>query len=324
MATQSPITCTMQADGSAVMEIFSDIGAWGYQLKNFTAALSGIAANEITLRINSPGGEVVEALAIHDLIKASDKRFTCEVYGICASAATLLALACDSIRMTANATWMVHEPSFTIGGTLAECDNLRETMSALRDKVYAIYSAATGKDVATLEADHAVDKYYTATEALEYGWVSEIIDNAAPAEENPDLFADPVEAQDFSPEEGEPVAARSATALSKLRAALGLSSKTERLEASLADWKRRALAAEATARGAQSIAAVARAEAVAAVQNVEARIAAATARALADVAAPSNLPAPSENLPERPKKDLRAIASAGGVDAAIDAVTALL
>lgn len=311
----------MQADGSAVMELFTEIGSWGYRLQDFTAALSSISASAVTLRINSPGGEVVEALAIHDLIKASEKSFTCEVYGLCASAATLIALACDSIKMAENATWMVHEPSFTIGGTLAECDNMRETMSALRDKVYAIYAAATGKDAETLAADHAADKYYSATEALAYGWVSEIL-----AFEAPDFSpaTDSPESETPAPdlEANEPPRA---TALSKLRAALGLSSKTERLAADLNEWRRRALAAEAAARGAHSIAAIARAEAVAATENVEARIAAATASALAELAAnPDDLPAPTEALPARPKTDLRAVASTAGPDAALSKLTALL
>lgn len=319
MNTPSPITATMQADGSAVMELFTEIGSWGYRLQDFTSALSSISASAVTLRINSPGGEVVEALAIHDLIKASEKSFTCEVYGLCASAATLIALACDSIKMAENATWMVHEPSFTIGGTLAECDNMRETMSALRDKVYAIYAAATGKDPEAIASDHAADKYYSATEALAYGWVSEILNVEAPeveANETPD-----VEAPDFSPANNPP----RATALSKLRAALGLSSAKERLAADLNEWKRRALAAEAAARGAHSIAAIARAEAVAATENVEARIAAATASALAELAAdPAKLPAPTEALPARPKTDLRAVASSAGPDAALSKLTALL
>lgn len=320
MNTPSPITCTMQADGSAVMELFTEIGSWGYRLQDFTAALSSISASAVTLRINSPGGEVVEALAIHDLIKASEKSFTCEVYGLCASAATLIALACDSIKMAENATWMVHEPSFTIGGTLAECDNMRETMSALRDKVYAIYAAATGKDAETLAADHAADKYYSATEALAYGWVSEILNVEAPNLEEPDFS--PANDSPESPESPNPPRA---TALSKLRAALGLSSKTERLAADLNEWKRRALSAEAAARGAHSIAALARAEAVAATENVEARIAAATASALAELAAnPDDLPAPTEALPARPKTDLRAVASSAGPDAALSKLTALL
>lgn len=323
----------MHADGSAVMELFTDIGSWGYQLKDFTAALSGIQSPDVTLRINSPGGEVIEALAIYDLIKASDKNFTCEVYGLCASAATLVALACGSVKMAENATWMVHEPSFNFGGTLAECDNLRETMSTLRDKVYAIYAAATGKTPEALAADHTSDRFYTAAEALEYGWISEILnlddstdseDPASAGEDTPadEPAAEPTDTED-EPSDDVP-STRPATALGKIRAALGLSTKEERLSASRDEWRRRALTAEASARGAKSIAAVARAEAAAALQNVEARISAATAAAMASLAAPADLPAPSEQLPERPKADLRAISVKSGVDAALDAVTALL
>ena len=326
---KNKLQITMSADGGAVMELFSDIGAFGYQLKDFTAALSGITASDITLRINSPGGEVVEALAIYDLIKASDKNFKCEVFGLCASAATLIALACDDVQMAANATWMVHEPSFTFGGTLAECDNLRETMSALRDKVYAIYSTATGKPVEVLAADHTSDRFYSATEAAEYGWIDGIMageENDEPATETDPEPTAAVENDELNEElfgDDEP-GARPATALGKVRAALGLSTKEERLTASRDEWRRRALTAEAAARGAHSLAAVARAEKAEVLKNVEARISAATAEALAAVSAPADLPAPCEQMPARPKTDLRAISAKGGVDAALAAVTALL
>lgn len=318
---------TMSADGGAVMELFEEIGSWGYRLQDFTAALSGIKTNDVTLRVNSPGGEVVEALAIYDLIKASDKNFKCEVFGLCASAATLVALACDDVVMAENATWMVHEPSFQFGGTLAECDNLRETMSALRDKVYAIYATATGKDVEVLAADHAADRFYSAAEALEYGWIDGIMagEENAPAETEP-VPAPAVEDEEMAEElfsDDEP-GARPATALGKVRAMLGLNTKEERLTASRDEWRRRALTAEATARGAHSLAAVARAEKAEVLKNVEARIASATAEALAAVSAPADLPTPSEEMPPRPKTDLRAISAKSGVDAALSAVTALL
>lgn len=318
---------TMAADGGAVMELFEEIGSWGYRLADFTAALSSIKTNDITLRINSPGGEVVEALAIYDLIKSSDKNFKCEVFGLCASAATLIALACNDVQMAENATWMVHEPSFHFGGTLSECDNLRETMSALRNKVYAIYANATGKDIEVLAADHASDRFYSAAEALEYGWIDGIMatEENAPADPDP-VPAPAVENEEMNEEilaDDEP-GARRATALGKVRALFGLNTKEERLTASRDEWRRRALTAEATARGAHSLAAVARAEKAEVLKNVEARIASATAAALAAVSAPANLPTPSEEMPPRPKTDLRAISAKSGVDAALSAVTALL
>lgn len=342
MNSKKPFTCTMLADGSAVMELFTDIGDYGYTVKDFTAALSGVTAPSVTFRINSYGGEVLEALAIYDLIRASEKNFTAEVFGMCGSAATLIALACERVELAENATWMVHEMKCGVYGTVADFDKMRETMETLRDKVYAIYEAKTGKDRATLEETCSFDHYMSAQEALDYGFIDGIL-AASPAVENPDVAQALEETVAEEPEAGavdvqqsteldDPenteeeltVTTAKARPLSKLRAALGLSTEAERLAESAANWRRRALVAEARQRGFERAAARAMADRAAATAEVEARISSAVAKALADVAVPAeNLPAPSETLPARPVPNLRAISAAQGAEAALATATKL-
>lgn len=339
MNSKKPFTCTMLADGSAVMELFTDIGESGYTAKEFSAALSAVSAPSVTFRINSYGGEVLEALAIYDLIRASEKSFTAEVFGICGSAATLIALACDRVELAENATWMVHEMKCGVYGTVADFDKMRETMETLRDKVYGIYEAKTGKDRATLEETCSFDHYMSAQEALEFGFIDGIL-AASPAVENPDVTqaledaTDPdSDTEDIQPTEPDStentdeeltVTTAKARPLSKLRAALGLSTESERLAESAANWRRRALVAEARQRGFERAAARAMADRAAATAEVEARISSAVAKALADVAVPAeNLPAPSETLPARPVPNLRAISAAQGAEAALATATKL-
>ena len=170
------ITATMSATGSAVMELMDGIGKYEYTLKQWSAAYAGVAtASAITLRINSGGGDIVEALAIADAIRNAPQQFTAEVYGICGSAATLIALACDRIVMAPSARWMVHEPAFGVRGSIQELRAFLATAEQLRTDIYALYSQHTGKTPEQLMADHAADRYYTAAEALAYGWVSAIM-----------------------------------------------------------------------------------------------------------------------------------------------------
>lgn len=342
MNSKKPFSCSMLADGSAVMELFTDIGDYGYTVKDFTAALSGVTAPAITFRINSYGGEVIEALAIYDLIRASEKNFTAEVFGMCGSAATLIALACERVELAENATWMVHEMKCGVYGTVADFDKMRETMETLRDKVYAIYEAKTGKDRATLEETCSFDHYMSAQEALEFGFIDGIL-AASPAEENPDVAEALEETVSEEPETGTVVVKQAAelddtentdevlttTAkarpLGKLRALLGLSTESERLAESAENWRRRALVAEARQRGYERAAARAIADREETAANVEARISAAVATAMADLAAPADkLPAPSDHLPERPVPNLRAISAARGAEAALAEATKLL
>lgn len=339
MNSKKPFTCTMLADGSAVMELFSDIGEFGYTAKEFSAALSAVSAPSVTFRINSYGGEVLEALAIYDLIRASEKSFTAEVFGICGSAATLIALACDRVELAENATWMVHEMKCGVYGTVADFDKMRETMETLRDKIYGIYEAKTGKDRATLEETCSFDHYMSAQEALDYGFIDGIL-AASPAVEDPavaqaledstDTDSGTEDVQPTEPDSTEnteeelTVTTAKARPLSKLRAALGLSTESERLAESAANWRRRALVAEARQRGFERAAARAMADRAAATAEVEARISSAVAKALADVAVPAdNLPAPSETLPARPVPNLRAISASQGAEAALATATKL-
>ena len=193
------ITATMSATGSAVMELMDGIGKYEYTLKQWSAAYSGVAtASAITLRINSGGGDIVEALAIADAIRNAPQTFTAEVYGICGSAATLIALACDTIRMAPSARWMVHEPAFGVHGSIHELRAFLATAEQLRTDIYALYAQHTGKTPEQLMADHTADRYYTADEALAYGWVSAIM--GAP-EVKPEETPEPPAPEEEKPEE---------------------------------------------------------------------------------------------------------------------------
>lgn len=335
----------MLADGSAVLELMDEIGAWGYRVNNFSTALESVKdASHVTLRINSPGGEVVEAFAIADLIRNSGKTVHAEVYGMCASAATLIALACDEVHMAENARWMVHEPQFGLSGTLAELENMLPTFTTLRADIYNIYATRTGKTAEQLMADHEQDRWYTAKEALDYGWVNGIIGHANQTEEEPaadtdeptdepspgsEIVPEPEEAGDEDDTEDEATdddevstdtePARKPSACARLLALLGLRSAHQRTADRLAYWQERARKAEAGVEGFRAVAAAARRDARALSLSINERINTAVAGALASLGQGAELPAPSAALPARASLALADIARADGVDAAIAA-----
>lgn len=320
----------MTADGSATLELLGSIGEWGYTLKDWTAALASVkSATAITLRINSPGGDIVEALAIRDLLRASGKKYRCEVYGLCASAATLIALACDTVAMAPGARWMVHEPQFGLSGNLQDFAAMVETFSKLRADIYNIYATATGKTVEELQELMTTDVWYTAAEAKDFGWCHEIIGTAATDEEpeDPEDTEDSVdteEPEDTDPDALEPEKPR-ATAAAKLRIMLGLAGKEQKLQEAVAYWRTRTAKAEAIARGLRAEATAARAEAANANQNVQERINAAVASQLKAMAADGDtLPAPVASLPARATINVAEISRTRGADAAIEAYASYL
>jgi len=162
-------------------------------------------AAKIVLRINSPGGSVIEALAIYDLLKGAGLALEAEIYGIAASAATVVALACPIIRMAPQSQWMVHEPVTFLEGDLDTLHRNIDWFAGVRERIFKIYAAATGKTEEEVMADHAHEVYYTPEEAKAYGWPVELLTDREAAETEeaavPDVNA---LAEDEDPDKDDP------------------------------------------------------------------------------------------------------------------------
>lgn len=97
--------------------------------------------DKVVFYFNSGGGSVVAGMMMYDTIAA----LTCETHaciiGMCASAATYPALACDTVEMSRNATFMIHPVSGGLYGTIKEIERDLEYMEELERRVVAIYTA---------------------------------------------------------------------------------------------------------------------------------------------------------------------------------------
>lgn len=197
---------TMSA-GVATLYLEGEIGEWGWTPQLWdqkVAELREKGCTALQVRINSPGGSVVDALAICDCIEAlkAEMRVEAVVCGLCASAATLIACVCDRVTITSNSTWMVHEPSCTLSGNTAELRAQMKAFDDARARVYAIYAAVTGKTPEQLAADHVSAVYYTAAEAEAYGFCA-LEGGEKDAEEDEEPTGEGEQAEEAAAEEGE-------------------------------------------------------------------------------------------------------------------------
>lgn len=143
-------------DGDGVISIFGPIGADIFErsdntAKRIDAALRKIGNREITVNVNSPGGSFSDGLGIYNLLQQHPAKVTVKVMGMAGSAASLIAMAGDEIRIPRAGFIMVHNASAAVIGNkfdLAEAgDMLSEIDSAMAD-VYAARSGADEKTVA--------------------------------------------------------------------------------------------------------------------------------------------------------------------------------
>ena len=170
--------------GKAEIVIFDEIGqsffSEGVTAKAVNEQLKSFGdVSEITVRINSPGGAVFDGLAIYNLLKQSSARIVVEIDGLAASAASVIAMAGDDIRMSANALMMIHPAQGVISG---DADDLREradVMDKITDNMVNIYAARTGLPREDLAALVSEDTWLSASEALDLNLITEITPDKA-------------------------------------------------------------------------------------------------------------------------------------------------
>lgn len=278
-------------------------------------------ADTLTLVINSDGGSAIDGLALHDLIAALPCRTEAEILGICASAATLVACACQKITISASSLWMVHRSWIYARGNAAELRDAADLLGKIDDRMIAIYSERTGKSREEITAAIEKDNYMSAAAALAGGWVDAI------AEEESDAVA--LEEKISAVRAKLEAAPESGISLSELVARVADLFRSEEAKAERkASVKLEELKAEHEKLTAELAAAKAEAKAaIAALQEKEASILEreqmAVAAALKNIGAASDdMPDPVEPEPETPEaRNARILEAgrAGGLAAALAA-----
>lgn len=131
--------------------------------------------NDITVNISSLGGDLIEALAIYDMFKATNNRVTTNIIGATASAGTVIAMGGDTIKISENSLFLGHKASLFAGGNADDLRAAANDLDKFDSRLIAIYKKKTGKTKAEIENWLKEDKWITASEAKEFGLVDEIV-----------------------------------------------------------------------------------------------------------------------------------------------------
>jgi ATP-dependent protease ClpP protease subunit len=157
-------------DSGAEVLIYDEIGAYGISARGFLAELGALPEGAaIDLRLNSPGGSVFDAVAIHNALSRHAGTVTVWIDGIAASAASYIAMAGDEIVMPENAFLMIHDPSGLVMGTAADMRDMAGTLDKIAGSMMRGYAARSGKPEDDIAAFMAAETWFDAAEALEAG-----------------------------------------------------------------------------------------------------------------------------------------------------------
>ena len=140
--------------------------------KQFREQLDKVSGS-ITVRINSPGGDVFAGMQIYNMLKDRDGDVTVIVDALAASAASFIAMAGDKIVMNTGSMMMIHKASTIAWGNEDEMQEVIEMLRKTDDSIVSVYAARTGKSKEEIKQLLADETWMTADEAVEMGFADE-------------------------------------------------------------------------------------------------------------------------------------------------------
>jgi ATP-dependent protease ClpP protease subunit len=174
------------ADDTIQIDIMSEIDStWGFSLATLTNQLNAAKGAPVLVRLNSPGGSVVEGLAIANILNGYSGGVTVEVVGYAASIASVIVAKAKRATMAKDSFLMIHDPYVGVmGATADQLENLSKTAKLFEDTILNAYLDSIKRrkqlDKETgmkLQADMKAETWYTAQEALDLGLIDEIVDS---------------------------------------------------------------------------------------------------------------------------------------------------
>jgi ATP-dependent Clp protease protease subunit len=136
--------------------------------------------SDISIYINSPGGSVSAGMAIYDTMQYVRNDVATFAMGLAASMGQFLLAAGTAGKRYAlpHARIMMHQPSGGIGGTASDVRIQAEQMMYTKKKMAELIAHHTGQTVETIEQDSDRDRWFTADEAKDYGFVDHVVRSA--------------------------------------------------------------------------------------------------------------------------------------------------
>ena len=157
--------------------VASDVEAewWGgVSAESFVKTLAGITTPFIHLRINSPGGDVFAGRAMENAIRQSDKTVIAHVDGFAASAASFVALAADSVEIAPGGFFMIHQAWTLAYGNSNDLLQAADLLDKIDGTLVKTYAKDTGRDEEEIRAWMAEEKWFTADEAVQFGFADSV------------------------------------------------------------------------------------------------------------------------------------------------------
>ena len=179
------------------IDIDSYIGSWTCNKKAVKYYLNELGEKEVTVRVNSLGGDVDTAIDIASQFEAHGN-ITCDLYSFNASAATVLTMGAKKVRMHENGMYLIHKAMVWVNewGYMNE-DSLEEVIKKLKStkqdsavitlNLARMYAKKSGKDIKDILNLMKKESWLDAKTAKEWGFVDEVFSGSIPSKKQEDV-----------------------------------------------------------------------------------------------------------------------------------------
>ena len=169
------------------INLYDEIGFFGVSAAQMRRLLDQVHTAKVLLRINSPGGDVFDGIAIHNDLQAHPAEVTVRVTGIAASAASLIAMAGDRIEMFGNAFLMIHNAWALAIGDKQVMRDLADTLEQIDGALASTYAQQTGKTAKEIGKMMDAETWLNGEKAVEQGFADAVVSGAPDAKARFDL-----------------------------------------------------------------------------------------------------------------------------------------
>ncbi len=163
-----------------VVHVYDTIGGFdGVSALEFVQGINQATTKTITVHLNSPGGDVFDAISMHAALVNHPAKVNVVVDGIAASAASFLAMAGDDIAMEKPARMMIHDASGLTIGNEADHLEMASLLGEVSNTIAGMYADRAGGDAGEWRRAMRAETWFTAPQAVEAGLADRVLNDVS-------------------------------------------------------------------------------------------------------------------------------------------------
>lgn len=173
-------------DAPAEIRIYDEIGYFGVSADDFVGELNSLQADKIELRLNTPGGDAFDGIAIYNALRNHKAHVTSNVDALAASAGSIIAMAGDVIKMRRASQMMIHDAHGLAIGNAKDMREMAELLDRLSNDIASVYLARAGGTLAEWRDRMLAESWYSGPEAVAVGLADESEDDSPEMDDDDD------------------------------------------------------------------------------------------------------------------------------------------